>query len=65
MAWGRTKIKQDILTDIDRQIQETQKNLNKAEKKGNDPQSVKLILEDCVKILKRDVNILENRIKNL
>ena len=65
MAWGRTKIKQDILEDIDRQIQKTQKELNNAEKKGNDPQSVKLIMEECVKILERDVNIIKTRIKNM
>lgn len=63
MVWGRVKIKNDILADIDRQIQETQQELNKAKKKGNDPKSVKLILEKCVHVLKRDTDILEKRAK--
>ena len=63
--FGRIKIKNDVLADIDRQIQETQKELNKAEKKGNDPQAVKLILEKCVHIIKRDADILEKRAKQL
>ena len=65
MVWGRTKIKQDVLADIDRQIQKTQRELNNAKKKGNNPQSVKLILEECVKIIQKDVRIIETRIKNL
>lgn len=61
----KTKIKNDVLADIQRQIQETQKELDRAEKKGNDPKSVKMILEKCVHVLKRDTDIMEQRAKKL
>jgi hypothetical protein len=65
MAWGKVKIRNDILADIDRQIQETQKELDRAEKKGNDPKSVKMVLEKCVHVLKKDTDILDKRARQL